>query len=288
MSKIKIFTLIVLPLFTICSCSFWNRSLQEVLNDPFAKEEVSTANRRVHMAPLQMPRNIVVCRNKQCAPVKLSMSKEYIYNSLVQMLQNNTNQKALICAADSSSHNCYAHYISAPITVGITPAYVYVDSVRISDVQIAKGSRSVNLLLNYNISYNGQTPDCTPSRTMFLVKNSENIVMEDSGFQCKMTTIGTTTIKNLFLVDYIDLDYGFIGGFYSLGLSGPAYGGGSGYMLLRLPDTSFTPKAILPLPQEEKPQSNSLKEKIKEYLNGPKDQATPSTNNVKVFPINNK
>ena len=287
MSKIKIFALIVLPLFAICSCSFWDRSLQEVLNDPFERETPRN-NRRVHMAPLQMPRNIVVCRNKQCAPIKLSMSKEYIYNSLVQMLQNNTNQKALICAAEASSHNCYAHYISAPITVGITPAYVYIDSVKISDVQIAKGSRSVNLLLNYNISYNGQTPDCTPSKTMFLVKNSENIVMEDSGFQCKMTTIGTTAVKNLFLVDYIDLDYGFIGGYYSLGLSGPAYGGGSGYMLLRLPDTSFSPKAVLPLPQEYDSKPNSLKEKIKEYLNCPKDNTTSSQDNVKVFPIERK
>ena len=35
-----------------------------------------------------------------------------------------------------------------------------------------------------------------------------------------------TMIKTLFVIDYIDLDYGYIGGFYSVGLSGPAYGGG--------------------------------------------------------------
>ncbi len=287
MSKFKLFTLIVLPLLAICSCSFWDRSLQEVLNDPFEKE-TPRGNRRVHMAPLQMPKSIVVCRNKQCAPIKLSMSKEYIYNSLVQMLENNNNQRVLICAGEASSHNCYAHYISVPITVGITPAYLYIDSVKISEVQINKNSRSLNLLLNYNITYNGQTPDCNPSKSLFFVKNTENIVMEDQGFQCKMTTIGTTTVKNMFLVDYIDLDYGFIGGFYSLGLSGPAYGGGSGYMLLRLPDTSFTPKAVLPLPKDEEPKPNSLKEKIKEYLSSPKEQTEPSQGNVQFYPIERK
>jgi hypothetical protein len=51
-----------------------------------------------------------------------------------------------------------------------------------------------------------------------------------------MTTIGTTTIQTVFAVDYIDMDYGYIGGFYSIGLSGPAFGGGNGYMMLRLPN----------------------------------------------------
>ena len=146
MSKFKFFTVILFPLLTICGCSFWNRSLQDVLNDPLDRESLQV-KRRVHMAPLQMPRNIVVCRNKQCAPLKLSMSKEYIYNSLVQLLQNNNNQKALLCSADAGSHNCYAHYVSVPITVGITPAYMYIDSVKISDVNINKNSRSVNLWL---------------------------------------------------------------------------------------------------------------------------------------------
>ena len=67
--------------------------------------------------------------------------------------------------------------------------------------------------------------------------------MEDNGYACKLTTIGTSTVKTLFAIDYIDLDYNYIGGFYSIGLSGPAFGGGSGYMLLRLPeDISMNPK----------------------------------------------
>ena len=288
MSRLKFFTVLIFPLLALCGCHFWNRSVQDVLNDPFDREAMMV-KRRVHMAPLQMPRNIVVCRNKQCAPLKLSMSKEYIYNSLVQLLQNNNNQKALLCAADAGSHNCYAHYVSVPITVGITPAYMYIDSVKISDVSINKTTRSVNLWLNYNVSYNGQVPDCTPDKTLFFVKNSENLVMEDHGYQCKMTTIGTTAIKHLFLVDYIDLDYGFIGGYYSIGLSGPAYGGGSGYMLLRLNDTATAPKAVLPLPKmEDEQRPSSVKAKIKEYLAAPKNTDTPDKGDVKVFPIEKK
>ena len=84
---------------------------------------------------------------------------------------------------------------------------MYIDSVKITDVSIAKGNRSLNLILNYNVTYNGQTPDCKPAKSLLYVKNVNNIVLEDSGYMCRMTSIGQTMIKTLFVIDYIDLDY---------------------------------------------------------------------------------
>lgn len=216
--------------------------MQDVINDPMDREHIPLTTKDVEMAPLQMPRSIIVCRAKQCAPVKLSMSKEYIYNSLVQMMENNNSQKALVCAADAGSHNCYQNYLAMPITVGITPAYMYIDSVKINDVHVAKSRQSVSMMLDYNVTYNGQSANCAPSKTNMYVRNTENIIMQDEAYRCKMTTVGSSSIKTLFLVDYIDLDYGFIGGYYSVGVSGPAYGGGSGYMLLRLGKTGYPVK----------------------------------------------
>ncbi|MDR1071481.1 MAG: hypothetical protein LBL21_02475, partial [Rickettsiales bacterium] len=34
-------------------------------------------------------------------------------------------------------------------------------------------------------------------------------------------------------LDYIDLDYGILGGYYSFGLQGPTAGGGTGYALFK-------------------------------------------------------
>lgn len=200
---------------------------------------------------IKMPSSVIVCRAKQCAPAKLSMSKEFIYNTLLHMFDSNARKKALICAADSVTHSCTEEYISVPVSVGITPAYMYVDDVKITDVSISRRNNSaLNMVLNWGISYNGQTPVCRPSKTLLYAKNVNNIIMEDNGYTCKMTTVGTSTVRTLFAIDYIDLDYGYIGGFYSIGLSGPAFGGGSGYMILRLPaeislddaDFQYTPK----------------------------------------------
>lgn len=205
----------------------------------FSQINTNTQRAEEWQPEIDMPPSVVVCRDKQCAPAKLSMSKEYIYNSLTHLLDNNTHQRAQICAADSITHVCTEDYLTLPITVGVTPANMYIQDVEISDVSLALNRKSVDLLLNYGISYNAQIPTCKPSKSLIYVKNTKNIVLEDAGYTCKMTTIGNTTIKTLFAIDYIDLDYGFIGGYYSIGLSGPAFGGRSGYMLMKLPKDAY-------------------------------------------------
>lgn len=245
---------------------------------------------------IELPNSVVVCRSKQCAPAKLSMSKEYIYNSLLHLLDNNTQNKALVCAADSASHVCIEPYLTLPITVGVTPANMYIDAVKIDDISASLGNKSLDLLLNYAVTYNGQTPTCKPASTLVYVKNASNIIMEDAGYSCKMTTIGNTTIKTLFAIDYIDLDYGYIGGYYSIGLSGPAFGGGSGYMLLRLPNDAYPLAPALTAPQEETPviaadptlPPAGTVEKVVEKVVAPQEQVVPCTNKRNCSPAADK
>ena len=264
---------------SLSGCEFWNRSLQDIFHSPFQSTTVREP------APLRMHSSVVVCHTKQCAPAKLSMSREYIYNSLLHLLDNNNRQKALVCQADAGTHACTESFVSLPITVGITPAYMYIDSVNITDVSIAKGNRSLNLVLNYNVTYNGQSPDCKPAKSLLYVKNVNNIVLEDSGYMCKMTSVGQTMIKTLFVIDYIDLDYGYIGGFYSVGLSGPAYGGGTGYMIIRLPKDAY------PLSPNLTTQANNTGGVLgQEYINANTPQinnqtSTTYNSNVQIFPI---
>ncbi|MBQ8481456.1 MAG: hypothetical protein IJ532_02865 [Alphaproteobacteria bacterium] len=212
---------------------------------------------------LKMPQSIIVCRAKQCAPARLSMAKEYIYNTLLHMFDSNARQKALVCQGNANTHACTEEFVTVPIKVGVTPAYLYIDDVKIADVSISQqNTMALNLLLNWGVSYNGQTPVCRPSKNLLYVKNVNNVIMEDNGYSCKMTTVGNTTISTMFAIDYIDLDYGYIGGYYSIGLSGPAFGGGSGYMILRLPnDISIEAKDF-----EIKPLEPKIEETVEETI----------------------
>lgn len=195
------------------------------------REAARIYNKRV--PPLN---SLVVCRAKQCAPADLSMSREYIFNALAHIVDNNLDATALLCEANPQAHVCTNPYLTVPAKVGVTPAYVFFDGVKIVDASVVKGKTALNLALGYNLSYNGQTPTvCKPDTAMMYVKSNNDVVLNGNGFKCEMTSVGTTTIRVMFDIDYIDLDYGYIGGYYSIGLSGPANGGGSGYGLIRLP-----------------------------------------------------
>lgn len=277
-TKTSLFLAMILAL---CSCELRYKSLSQIMGGDVVPSKT------VENTPLRDAASVVVCRSKQCAPAKLSMSSEYIYNSLLHLLENNNHKKALICQANPSSKTCLENYITLPITVGITPAYMYVDSVKITDVIINKGSNTLNLILNYNVTYNGQTPDCTPAQSILYVRNVNHILLEDPGYSCKMTSIGTTNIKTVFIIDYIDLDYGFIGGYYSIGLSGPAYGGGTGYMLLRLPKDAYPLKPSLMTPRKKAQNNNAnTYEGLEMQMSVQSDTAQGlEEETVKVFPI---
>ena len=198
--------------------------------DETPTEAAQIYNKRV--PPLN---TVIVCRNKQCAPAELSMSKEYIFNSLAQLIDNNLDETALLCEANAQAHVCVNPYLTVPAKVGVTPAYVYFDGVKLVDGSSIKGKTALDLVLGYNLSYNGQTPTvCKPDKAMLYVKGNNDIVLNGNGFKCDMTSVGATTIRVMFSIDYIDVDYGYIGGYYSIGLSGPANGGGSGYGMIRL------------------------------------------------------
>lgn len=210
-------------------------------------EAAKVFNKRV--PPLN---SLVVCRDKQCAPAELSKSREYIFNALAQLVDNNVDSTALLCEANPQAHVCTNPYLTVSAKIGITPAYIYFDGVKFVDASIADGKTALNLVLGYNLSYNGQTPTiCKPDEAMLYVKNNNKIVLNGNGFKCDMTSVGTTRIRVMFSVDYIDLDYGYIGGYYTIGLSGPAYGGGSGYGMIRLIKDAHPLSPALMAPQQE-------------------------------------
>lgn len=288
MTKFSSGILLFCAVLSLSGCEYLrNHTVRDILTNPFAPTEYEEPLQTNYSQPLyaKQASSVVVCRSHQCAPAKLSMSKEYIYNSLLHLFDNNNYQTALICQADAAAHTCLENYITLPIISGITPTNAYIDYVKISDVIIGKNANKINLVLNYNLTYGGQTAGCTPSKSILFAKSPDHVLLEDAGYNCKMTTIGQSIVKTIFSIDYIDLDYGYIGGHYSVGISGPAYGGGSGYMLLRLPKNAY------PLsPQLQAPANTKQKTGINYEISGaPENSTTSSTTsgNVQIFPITN-
>ncbi|MBE6444619.1 MAG: hypothetical protein E7019_00975 [Alphaproteobacteria bacterium] len=282
----KIFSGIFLSatILTLCGCQYIQKnSIFSAFSSPAPEEQ---AAQNIDPQPIRSPSSIVVCRSHQCAPAKLSMSTEYIYNSLLQLFDNNNYNRALLCQADPSAHTCLENYITIPLMAGITPTNAYIDYVKITDVIVGKKANSINLILNYNITYGGQAADCTPSQSLLFARNINHVIMEDAGYSCKMTTIGQSSVKTLFAIDYIDLDYGYIGGRYSIGISGPAYGGSNGYMMLRMPKNAYPLSPQLKAPTKtSRKGANPYGANIKTTLSTDSTTGNNISDTVQVFPI---
>lgn len=277
-------------LLLLGGCGGFYTVKQVMSGEAFENEFNRHQARDVSNTPLRNPKSIVVCRSRQCAPANLSMTREYIYNSLVHLFENNNHKTALVCEANSSSRTCTENYLTMPLKVGITPAHMYIDAVNITDVIIGSKNQQINLVLNYNVTYNGQSPECTPAKSVVFARNVNHIMLEDIGYRCKMTTIGYSTVRTVLAIDYIDLDFGFIGGYYSIGVSGPAYGGGTGYMLLRLPQYSQKLSPVLADPQKYAPKDNAKqaparkRQPVSSTLNQTNDDPL-AQNGVQIFPL---
>lgn len=53
------------------------------------------------------------------------MSREYIFNALAHIVDNNLDATALLCEANPQAHVCTNPYLTVPAKVGVTPAYVF-------------------------------------------------------------------------------------------------------------------------------------------------------------------
>lgn len=280
--------MLITAVSTLCGCEYFRRhTAQDILTGNWDKNQPREAYQSYesNVPLLKQPSSIVVCRSHQCAPAKLSMSKEYIYNSLLQLFDNNNYQKILMCQADAQAHTCLENYLTLPIYVGIVPTNAYIDHAKITDVIVGRQGNSLNIILNYNLTYGGQVAECTPSQSLLFARKINHVILEDAGYNCKMTTIGVTNVKTVFAIDYIDLDYGYIGGYYSIGFSGPAYGGGNGYMLLRLPKNAYPLSPALKAPKNA-PKPNYMTGTI--GMPGSDTENSSYASGVEVFPIEKK
>lgn len=214
---------------------------------PFAQKTVIT--------PRQAS-SVIVCRSAQCGAAHLSMTREFMYNSLLNLFDTNLESTVSVCEADPNTHACFDHYIHFPIKAGVTPATATIDSAKIVDVRLLKQEQVIKVVFDYDLHFNSVRPACRTSQASLFVRDSDDVRIDDTGFRCQFTTVGSSVISTVYSVDYVNLDYGEIGLNYAIGVSGPAYGGGSGYMLMRFPKTSLPTeekKYVLPKPEITQP-----------------------------------
>lgn len=192
----------------------------------------------------QNPKSLVVCRGQQCADVKYTMTKEYLYNQLVELFDKNVSKELLLCEADPVSRRCLEPGIRVQASSNLVNTDIVIPSAEIVDVKPLKNQTAMETILDFKVKANDTNPKCQSALAQINVNSTDDVTLMMRGFDCSFTATGNSTLNMVHTLDYVDFDYGTLGAYYTLGSGQAVRGGKSGYTLLRftekLPGTTFT------------------------------------------------
>ena len=192
---------------------------------------------QAHPGVIFVDRPMIICRNFGCTRLNEKITRTFLFNSLANMFMMNAHSRLYICEADPFSRDCLQSGISFPVRSGIANALVKIPKATISQVNVSTGLSKATVGMTYEFLVNGIDRKCEPTVMDIMVPINSQATLSNREFSCNMTSDGLSNISLLVSIDYIDLDYGILGGYYSLGMQGPTTGGGTGYALFK---TEFT------------------------------------------------
>ena len=195
------------------------------------------AEAAAHPGVMFADRPMVICRNFGCTRLNERITRSFLFNSLANMFMMNAHSRVYICEADPFSRDCLQSGISFPVRSGIANAMVKIPKGTISQVSVSSGLSKATVGMTYEFLVNGIDRKCEPTVMDIMVPVNSEAVLSNREFACNMTSDGISSVSLIVSLDYIDLDYGILGGYYSLGMQGPTTGGGTGYALFK---TEFT------------------------------------------------
>ena len=214
---------------------FMNRA--DSLGYDFNIEEARQFETMLHPGVSFADRPMIICRNFGCTRLNDRITRTFLFNSLANMFMMNEYSRVYICEADPFSRDCLQSGISFPVRSGIANALVKIPKATISQVNVSTGLSKATVSMTYEFLVNGIARTCEPTIMDIVVPINSQATLSNREFTCNMTSDGLSNVSLLVSIDYIDLDYGILGGYYSLGMQGPTTGGGTGYALFK---TEFT------------------------------------------------
>ena len=187
----------------------------------------------LHPGVMFADRPMIICRNFGCTRLNDKITRTFLFNSLSNMFMMNAHSRVYICEADPFSRDCLQSGISFPVRSGIANAMVKIPKATISQVNVSTGLSRATVGMTYEFLVNGIDRTCEPTIMDIMVPINSQATLSNREFACNMTSDGISNVSLLVSIDYIDLDYGILGGYYSLGMQGPTTGGGTGYALFK-------------------------------------------------------
>ena len=176
---------------------------------------------------------IVVCRQKGCTQLNDKMTRNYLFNAIVNLLYVNNKTKVYLCEANTSTRACISNGLKYAVNIGGTAGVIYIPSITITDVSFSQNLKRISFMFSYDLYANGLKSFCSSSHNTIEISEDKQALIRDNTYKCQLTSDLPSTSYNIYNIDYLDLDYGIIGAYYSTGMSGASNGGHDGYVLMK-------------------------------------------------------
>lgn len=178
--------------------------------------------------------SILICKDHQCVPSAEEMGRDYLVNQVNELISNNIGKEIRICEASPSDFTCTKQGLSFPVRSQVIQTTVQIPTAQIIDMKPVQKGAGADLIIDYTVRAGDTFPSCQTSLTRIGVASAVDVKMMSPKFNCKLTETGKTTFSLVYTVNYIDLDKGLIGAFYSAAANNALSGTYDGYVLMAL------------------------------------------------------
>ena len=178
--------------------------------------------------------SILICKGTQCVPSSSEMGHAYLVNQVNELMKNNKGKNITLCEASPEKYACTEQGFSFPVQSDMIQTDVTVSAARVIDAKPVKDEPGTDLILDYRLKAGDTFPQCQTSLTRLGVASAADVKMMSPQFNCKVTETNKTTFSLTYNVNYLDLDRGIIGAFYSVAANNALQGKKEGYVLMTL------------------------------------------------------
>lgn len=178
--------------------------------------------------------SILICKDSQCVPSSDQMGHKYLVNQVNELMKNNIGKNISICEASAGNYTCSQQGLSFPVQSELIQTTVNIPTAKIIDAKALKNEPGADLILDYRLRAGDTFPQCQTSLTRIGIAHAADIKIMSPRFNCKVTETSKTTFSITYNVNYLDLDRGIIGAFYTIAANNALKGTQGGYVLMAL------------------------------------------------------
>lgn len=186
------------------------------------------------------PQTVTFCENRQCNTIKEIDSKQELLGKLSKLIKKNLNRNItlyetlpgkIVGGLETASY--FEKGFSFYVQGGPMPGVATVKTIKFTDiVYIDRENLEIKLRVSPRGTWNVTPLLFAEADAVISIKSTTEIRYE-SFYLLTWMVVGTSVWSHEWLIDYIDVDKGILGGYYAIKGGGPlTLGGGKGYVQL--------------------------------------------------------